>query len=123
MWSWLETSNNKITETQLEEKEEKEDLKNQVTEVNDKKELPDIKEETEVQLETELETESDVQSDVQSEGESDGMKEAEWEKNLDKKSCCKNDYIHFSMKRSHAIVLIVAYTINLFLAVYGLKKY
>ena len=132
MWSWLESSNNKITETQLDEKD---DLKN-VNDVKDEvKELHDIKEESEEPEREEQEKEKEEQEKEELEeqeqeqeesGESDGTNEAEWEKELDRKncSCCKKTtYIHFTIKRSHAIALILAYTFNLFLAVYGLKKH
>jgi len=120
MWSWLESSNNKITETQLDEKDE---LKN-VNDVKDEvKELHDIKEESE--KEEKEEQEEPEEQELEESGESDGTNEAEWEKELDRKncSCCKTTYIHLRIKRSHAIALIVAYTINLFLVVYGLKKH
>ena len=132
MWSWLETSNNKITETQLDEKDdpvtkilndmvkrdELDNIKEESDEPNEQKEQNEPKESTELNEPTEPE----------SEGESDGTKEAEWEKELDRKSCMncincqKTTYIQFTMKRSHLIIFVLSYSINLFLTIYNYTK-
>ena len=120
MWSWLETSNNKITETQLDEKDDP------VTKIlNDmvkRDELDNIKEESDEQKES---NELNEPTEPESEGESDGTKEAEWEKELDRKSCIncqKTTYIQFTMKRSHLIIFVLSYSINLFLTIYNYTK-
>ena len=126
MWSWLETSNNKITETQLDEKDDP------VTKIlNDmvkRDELDNIKEESDEQKEQNEPNELNEQkesNEPESEGESDGTKEAEWEKELDRKSCIncqKTTYIQFTMKRSHLIIFVLSYSINLFLTIYNYTK-
>ena len=129
MWSWLETSNNKITETQLDEKDDP------VTKIlNDmvkRDELDNIKEESDEQNEQKEQNEPNElneqkeSNEPESEGESDGTKEAEWEKELDRKSCMncqKTTYIQFTMKRSHLIIFVLSYSINLFLTIYNYTK-
>ena len=135
MWSWLETSNNKITETQLDEKDDpvtkilndmvkRDELDNIKEESDEQKESNEPKEQKE-QNEPKESNELNEPTEPESEGESDGTKEAEWEKELDRKSCMncqKTTYIQFTMKRSHLIIFVLSYSINLFLTIYNYTK-
>lgn len=135
MWSWLETSNNKITETQLDEKDDpvtkilndmvkRDELDNIKEESDEPKESNEPNEQKE-QNEPKESTELNEPTEPESEGESDGTKEAEWEKELDRKSCIncqKTTYIQFTMKRSHLIIFVLSYSINLFLTIYNYTK-
>lgn len=129
MWSWLETSNNKITETQLDEKDDP--VTKILNDVAKRDELDNIKEESDEQKESNEPKEQNEPkeptepTEPESEGESDGTKEAEWEKELDRKSCMncqKTTYIQFTMKRSHLIIFVLSYSINLFLTIYNYTK-
>ena len=132
MWSWLETSNNKITETQLDEKDDPvtkilNDMvkRDELDNIKEESDEPNEQKEQNEQNEPNEPTDPTEPTEPESEGESDGTKEAEWEKELDRKSCIncqKTTYIQFTMKRSHLIIFVLSYSINLFLTIYNYTK-
>ena len=120
MWSWLESSNHKITEMEVTDiiKTTETIMEETVTEVMEEtKETEETKEIEETIPELEA-------ADSPSEGESDGTKEAEWEKDLDKKcdKSCNSKYITCKVKRSYLVILVAAYCLNIIFTAYNITK-
>ena len=95
MWSWLETSNLKITEVE----EVKEEVKEEVEEVKEE----EVEEEEVEEVEEMPVLESDTPSD----------EDAEWEKDLDKK--CNDRMVQLVFPRNHALIILFMYSLSMFI--------
>jgi hypothetical protein len=94
MWSWLETSNLKITEVE------------EVKEVKEVKEV-EVKEEVKEEVEEEVEEMPVLESDTPSD------EDAEWEKDLDKK--CNDRMVQLVFPRNHALIILFMYSMSMFI--------
>ena len=117
MWSWLETTNLKVTDIPSE------DVNKIVTGLEEKQNEVKIQE-----IETEKEEKEEKEDTDEKEEADDEMPEleAKWEKDLDEKcerqctSMCSKT-VKFKVQRSHLILLSIAYVANVFLFMFNKK--
>ena len=115
MWSWLETPNLKVTDIPSE------DVNKIVTGLEEKQKENDMPD-----LISTVYNEENEENKENNENEEVDEKEAEWEKDLDKKcddqcNSIWNKKIKFKIQRNHLILLSIAYVANIFLFMFNKK--